>query len=64
MKNLALEEFKDFEVKNLSRGQKRKLSFAIALSDPNRKFLILDEPSAGLDQISRENIWNMIPSFK
>eukprot|EP01035_Chromulina_nebulosa_P017263 gene17263-22795_t len=44
---------------SLSGGMKRKLCVAIALiGDP--KVVLLDEPSAGLDPVSRRNLWNVI----
>ncbi|KAM9597858.1 LOW QUALITY PROTEIN: ATP-binding cassette sub-family A member 9 [Trichechus inunguis] len=44
---------------NLSGGQKRKLTFGIAiLGDP--QILLLDEPTAGLDPLSRHQVWNLL----
>jgi ABC-type multidrug transport system ATPase subunit len=43
----------------LSGGMKRKLCVAIALiGDPD--LVLLDEPSAGLDPVSRRNLWSVI----
>ncbi|KFO26305.1 ATP-binding cassette sub-family A member 6 [Fukomys damarensis] len=45
--------------KDLSEGQKRKLTFGIAiLGDP--RVLLLDEPTAGLDPFSRHQVWNFL----
>jgi ABC-type Na+ transport system ATPase subunit NatA len=42
----------------LSGGQKRKLSLACALiGDP--KFVLLDEPTAGMDPASRRTVWQV-----
>jgi len=45
--------------KNLSGGMKRKLSVAMALlGDP--RFVLLDEPSSGMDPHSRRSIWELL----
>ena len=47
----------------LSGGQKRKLSLACALiGDP--KFVLLDEPTAGMDPASRRAVWGVMSSYK
>ncbi len=50
-------------VSEFSGGMKRRLSLAIAfLHSP--KFLILDEPTVGIDPVLREKIWQMIHAKK
>ncbi len=44
---------------NLSGGMKQKLGLACALLG-NPKVLILDEPSVGVDPISRRELWKMV----
>ncbi len=49
--------------KNLSGGQKRRLSLAMAvITEP--KVLILDEPTLGLDVKSRNELWKIIRELK
>ncbi|CAD8119528.1 unnamed protein product [Paramecium sonneborni] len=47
----------------LSGGGKRKLCLAIALMG-NSQVLLLDEPTTGLDPISRQQIWNILREIK
>ncbi|KAF4084937.1 hypothetical protein AMELA_G00111750 [Ameiurus melas] len=61
LKALDLEKIMDAQAKNLSGGQKRKLSVGIAiLGDP--KILLLDEPTAGMDPVSRHQVWSLLKS--
>jgi len=53
---------KDF-AKNLSGGQKRKLSVAIAFIGKSR-VVVLDEPTSGMDPYSRRATWNVISQHK
>ncbi|TQD73014.1 hypothetical protein C1H46_041449 [Malus baccata] len=46
-----------------SGGMKRRLSFAVALiGDP--KLIILDEPTTGMDPITRRHVWDVIEGAK
>ncbi|CAL8282577.1 unnamed protein product [Merluccius merluccius] len=59
LKDLDMEKIMDAQAKNLSGGQKRKLSVGIAiLGDP--KILLLDEPTAGMDPCSRHQVWTLL----
>ena len=49
--------------KTLSRGQKRKLSVAMALIG-NSKVVFLDEPTSGMDPYSRRMIWNLLRNYR
>uniref|UniRef100_A0A673CFU4 Cholesterol transporter ABCA5 n=1 Tax=Sphaeramia orbicularis TaxID=375764 RepID=A0A673CFU4_9TELE len=61
LKDLDLEKIMGAQAKNLSGGQKRKLSVGIAiLGDP--KILLLDEPTAGMDPCSRHQVWSLLKS--
>jgi len=49
--------------KNLSGGNKRKLSVAIALIGGS-EIVLLDEPTSGLDLGARRKLWNMLKNYK
>merc|ERR1712196_36814 len=59
IKQLDLSEFENRLAGTLSGGNKRKLSVAIAvLGDP--PIVFLDEPSSGMDPVSRRFMWDVI----
>ena len=62
-KKFGLEKYMDTYCENLSGGNKRKLSFALALIGHPR-ILLLDEPSTGVDPESRRNMWKNIINLK
>jgi len=78
LREMGLEEKIDERVGSLSGGMKRKLCIAIALmgigvdddDDDNpsesdcRDILILDEPSSGVDPLSRRSIWQVIRKYR
>uniref|UniRef100_A0A5F8HK14 ABC transporter domain-containing protein n=1 Tax=Monodelphis domestica TaxID=13616 RepID=A0A5F8HK14_MONDO len=60
---LEMKSIQDTLAANLSGGQKRKLTFGIAiLGDP--QVLLLDEPTAGLDPFSRHQVWHLLKEHK
>ncbi|EQC42571.1 hypothetical protein SDRG_00301 [Saprolegnia diclina VS20] len=59
LSQLHLEPFATKLAKTLSGGNKRKLSVAIALIGAP-PLLFLDEPSTGVDPVSRRFLWNVL----
>ncbi|MEO7795443.1 MAG: ABC transporter ATP-binding protein [Thermoanaerobaculia bacterium] len=60
---VGLEEKGQAFVRELSGGQKQRLSLACALvGDP--EILFLDEPTTGLDPVSRRQIWEIVEGLK
>jgi len=60
---LVLSEFVDRFVKTYSGGQKRKLDIAIGMVNCP-KILFLDEPTTGLDPVSRAQLWTQIRQLR
>jgi len=59
----GLKPFLDRPVRKLSGGMKQKLGICCALiHDP--ELLILDEPTTGVDPLSRRQFWDLIASFR
>ncbi|XP_036983844.2 ATP-binding cassette sub-family A member 6 isoform X1 [Artibeus jamaicensis] len=60
---LDIQNIQDHLAKHLSEGQKRKLTFGIAiLGDP--QVLLLDEPTTGLDPTGRYRVWSFLKEHK
>jgi len=59
LEDIDLVEKRDCEVQYLSTGQKRKLCIGLAFLG-NPKYVFLDEPTTGLDPVSRQKIWSLL----
>lgn len=57
--DFELDDIQNITAKNLSAGQRRKLSIAISLVGGS-KVIFLDEPSSGMDITSRRNLWDIL----
>ncbi|MBN1800295.1 MAG: ATP-binding cassette domain-containing protein [Candidatus Lokiarchaeota archaeon] len=59
LRSLEIDDKMHEQVKNLSGGQKRRVSIAIGLiHDPI--IVWMDEPTSGLDPVVRENLWHAL----
>ena len=58
-----IEPFKDRPAGKLSGGMKQKLALSCALIH-KPKILILDEPTTGVDAVSRSEFWDMLDKLK
>ena len=58
-----LSERGDHRGHELSGGMRRKLSTAIALCGQS-KFVLLDEPTAGMDALARRELWDLLAAAK
>ena len=60
---VELTEWKDKPVKNLSGGMRRRVEIARGLMH-EPKIFFLDEPTTGLDPVSRTAVWGMLRRIK
>ena len=58
-----LTQWADKQVKQLSGGMRRRLEIARGLVHEPRIFF-LDEPTTGLDPVSRKNVWDLLERIK
>ena len=63
MKDIDVWDHKDTISKDLSGGNKRKLSVALALV-ADSKLVVLDEPTSGMDLTARRRLWDMLKDYK
>jgi len=59
LKEVDLSDQKYKKASKLSGGQKRKLCIGLAIIG-NPKYIFLDEPTTGLDPLSRRKIWELL----
>ncbi|QEC45466.1 ABC transporter ATP-binding protein [Pseudobacter ginsenosidimutans] len=59
LKQLHLEQEADKLVRSLPLGWKQKLAFSVAIFHEPR-IVFLDEPTGGVDPVTRREFWNMI----
>lgn len=59
LETVELEPFRDRRSGALSGGMKQKLSLCVALL-PEPRLLLLDEPTTGVDPVSRREFWDLL----
>ena len=63
LKQVNLFDVKHAQVGSFSGGMKRRLSVAIsAIGNP--RIIFFDEPTTGMDPVSRHNVWELMQSLK
>jgi ABC-2 type transport system ATP-binding protein len=60
---VELTEWRDKQVKSLSGGMRRRVEIARGLVHEPKVFF-LDDPTTGLDPVSRTNVWEMLQRIK
>jgi ABC-2 type transport system ATP-binding protein len=63
LRKLELYEARDVPAMNLSGGMKQKILVAMAMA-VDAELLFLDEPTIGLDPISRRQVWSAVKKWK
>ena len=63
MKSFDLVDRRNNAVTDLSGGEKRKVSVAIAVCGGS-KFIALDEPTAGMDVDARRKLWDLLGTLR
>jgi ABC-2 type transport system ATP-binding protein len=63
LKTVELDKWRDAQTKTLSGGMRRRLEIARGLVH-NPKIFFLDEPTTGLDPVSRVAVWEMLTEIK
>jgi ABC-2 type transport system ATP-binding protein len=59
LERLGLTAYENRKIGDLPLGWKQKLAFSVAILH-NPKIVFLDEPTAGVDPITRRQFWNLI----
>ena len=63
LKRVGLEEKRDSKLNELSGGQHKRVSIALALvNDP--ELIFLDEPTTGLDPQARRSLWDLVKGLQ
>lgn len=61
---VQLRESANLAVRGYSGGMKRRLSVALSTIGDDIKIIFLDEPTTGLDPLSKRKVWKIVESLK
>ncbi|PIU82790.1 MAG: ABC transporter, partial [Elusimicrobia bacterium CG06_land_8_20_14_3_00_38_11] len=59
LEKLGMNDYKNQLIRDLPLGWQQKLAFSVAIFH-NPKIVFLDEPTSGVDPITRRQFWNLI----
>jgi ABC-2 type transport system ATP-binding protein len=59
LEKLGMNDYRDQLIRDLPLGWRQKLAFSVAIFH-NPKIVFLDEPTSGVDPITRRQFWNLI----
>lgn len=63
LKEVGLLDSANLQVGKYSGGMRRRMSVALAtIGDPN--IILMDEPTTGMDPVSRRQVWDLIQQMK
>jgi len=63
LQQFHMQSYADTRVRDMSGGMQRRLSLSLATLG-NPRFIVLDEPTTGMDPVNRNKIWSAVRELK